>query len=322
EAPPVEFEGTITKKELRHNSAQDTIPASAEIGEEGIVFIWGRNDMTTNQKMGIEWSVHDPDGSLVQEWDQWETWHTGPGLEQGFMGPTFPITKEGSYYLDVYLKMNYDNPVIVNEWHGVLCTTEVLQGTITIMQLEYDGVRKDIPVSDVWVGNRGLVLIWGRNDTSLTRLMGIKWTVYDPDGQVADEYSAFEWPPGCPPGDEHGFIGNSFPLDKEGTYTIEVDLKMNPADPVVVDSYSGVLCTTTTEVPPEYELIHETIYHFAYIYDGEVEETTATFKTDPFTPSAWMGEQFAKKLEEEYRARGGNVLEVRVYVDVTPLLWT
>ncbi len=122
EAPPVEFEGTITKKELRHNSAQDTIPASAEIGEEGIVFIWGRNDMTTNQKMGIEWSVRDPDGSLVQEWDQWETWHTGPGLEQGFMGPTFPISKEGSYHIVVHLKMNYDSPVIVDDWYGVLCT--------------------------------------------------------------------------------------------------------------------------------------------------------------------------------------------------------
>jgi len=75
-------------------------------------------------------------------------------------------------------------------------------------------------------------------------------------------------------------------------------------------------------IPPTYELIHETVYHFAYIYDGEVEDVIATFKTDPFIPSAWAGEQFAKKLEEEYRARGGNVLEVRVYVDKTPILWT
>ncbi|GAJ02497.1 unnamed protein product, partial [marine sediment metagenome] len=40
-------------------------------------------------------------------------------------------------------------------------------------------------------------------------------------------------------------------------------------------------------VPPTYELIQHTISHFAYIYDGDVEVTTATFKIDPFTPSAW-----------------------------------
>jgi len=75
-------------------------------------------------------------------------------------------------------------------------------------------------------------------------------------------------------------------------------------------------------IPPVYELIQDTIYHFAYMYDGDVEVTTATFKTDPLSPSAWMGERFASKLEEEVRARGGRPLAVKVYVDKTPLLWT
>ncbi|GAI38651.1 unnamed protein product, partial [marine sediment metagenome] len=75
-------------------------------------------------------------------------------------------------------------------------------------------------------------------------------------------------------------------------------------------------------IPPEYELIQETIYPYAYIYDGDVEVTTATFKTDPFTPAAWMRDKFASKLEEEVRARGGRPLEVKVYVDTTPLFWT
>ena len=79
---------------------------------------------------------------------------------------------------------------------------------------------------------------------------------------------------------------------------------------------------TITGIPPSYELIQHTIYHFAYIYDGDVEVTTATFKIDPFTPSAWMADKFASKVEEEVRARGGHPLEVKVYVDTTPLLWT
>ncbi|MBA7686396.1 hypothetical protein ES703_94843 [subsurface metagenome] len=75
-------------------------------------------------------------------------------------------------------------------------------------------------------------------------------------------------------------------------------------------------------IPPTYELIQDTIYHFAYIYDGDVEVTTATFKIDPFTPSAWAAQKFADALESEARKKGARVLEVKVYVDTTPLLWT
>jgi len=75
-------------------------------------------------------------------------------------------------------------------------------------------------------------------------------------------------------------------------------------------------------IPPEYELIQHHIFPYAYIYDGDVEVTTATFKSDPFTPAAWLGDKFARKLEEEVRARGGRPLEVKVYVDTTPLFWT
>ncbi|GAH78742.1 unnamed protein product, partial [marine sediment metagenome] len=75
-------------------------------------------------------------------------------------------------------------------------------------------------------------------------------------------------------------------------------------------------------IPPTYELIQHTISHFAYIYDGDAEVTTATFKIDPFTPSAWAAQKFADALESEARKKGAKVLEVKVYVDTTPLLWT
>ncbi|GAJ03472.1 unnamed protein product, partial [marine sediment metagenome] len=75
-------------------------------------------------------------------------------------------------------------------------------------------------------------------------------------------------------------------------------------------------------IKPTFELIQHHISHFAYIYDGDVEVTTATFKTDPFTPSAWAAKKFADALESEFRKVGGKVLEVKVSVDKTPLLWT
>ncbi len=123
------------------------------------------------------------------------------------------------------------------------------------------------------------------------------------------------------------------PITDISGYSIEFGLYGN-----VLDMYAKIMevsgpdvftdiCMGAIEVievvpPPEYELIQHTIYPFAYIYDGDVEATTATFKTDPFTPSAWLGETFASKLEEEVRARGGRPLEVKVAVDKTPLLWT
>ncbi|GAI64010.1 unnamed protein product, partial [marine sediment metagenome] len=59
-----------------------------------------------------------------------------------------------------------------------------------------------------------------------------------------------------------------------------------------------------------------------YIYDGDAEVNIATFKIDPFTPSAWAAQKFADALESEARKKGARVLETKVYVDTTPLLWT
>ncbi|MBA7672286.1 hypothetical protein ES703_80461 [subsurface metagenome] len=175
--------------------------------------------------------------------------------------------------------------------------------------------------ASVPIGVSGAILIGGTNDMTTNQKMGARWEVRDPDGVVVDSYEDWEmfW---TGPGLEQGFVGNRFDLNKLGTYTVKADLLMNPDDPVTVDSYEGDLCAVTTEVPPTYEEIQHTVYPYAYIYDGDVEVSTATFKTDPFTPSAWMGEKFASKLEEEVRKAGGRVLEVWVYVDITPLLWT
>ena len=325
---PIEYAGSIAKKTLRYDSKEAPIPVSdipAGI-YEGLVIIRGRNDTSVNQKIGVHWIVKDPDGLVVPsgEYTRWENTWTGPGLEQAFIDQfgAFALDKEGDYTLEVQLLMNPDNPTTVDSYDGVLCrvSAQEYKGAITTKLLDYDESRVAIPASDVPISS-GSVLIWGRNDTSTTQQMGISWKVRDPDGAIVDSYDAWEMWPYCPPGDEHGFVGNRFDIDKEGVYTLEVDLLMNYGDPVIVDSYIGTLCSTTGAIPPEYELIYENIYPFAYIYSGEVKITTATFRTDPFTPAGWLGEIFANKLEEEARAEGRRVIEVKVYVDVTPLLW-
>ncbi len=123
------------------------------------------------------------------------------------------------------------------------------------------------------------------------------------------------------------------PITDIGGYAIEFGLYGNildmyakimevPGTDIFTDIIMGAIEVLEVPAPLDYELIQHTTYHFAYIYDGDVEVTTATFKTGPFTPAAWVADKFAGKLEEEVRAKGGRPLEVKVYVDKTPLLWT
>lgn len=72
----------------------------------------------------------------------------------------------------------------------------------------------------------------------------------------------------------------------------------------------------------EYELIQHTIYPYAYVYDGDVEITTATFRIDPFAPSAWAAKKLADSVASEAAKNGSRVIELKAYVDTSPLLWT
>ncbi|MBA7702658.1 hypothetical protein ES703_111427 [subsurface metagenome] len=127
------------------------VGASVPIGTRGLVHVWGRNDMSTTQRMGIYWAVKDPDGVRVDEHAEWEMWpYTGPGVQKEFIGGRFDINKPGNWTISIELNMNPDSPVVVDRYDGVLCVVEeveeVFAGTIVKKELEYDSVRGAIPV--------------------------------------------------------------------------------------------------------------------------------------------------------------------------------
>lgn len=68
-------------------------------------------------------------------------------------------------------------------------------------------------------------------------------------------------------------------------------------------------------IAPTFDLIEETIYPYAYIYDGPSEVGTFTFTTIPFTPASWIAGRMASLVEDEVRKSGGRIMEMRVYVD-------
>jgi len=95
-----------------------------------------------------------------------------------------------------------------------------------------------------------------------------------------------------------------------------------PCPDIFTDTEMGAIEVVEVVPPPEYELLEETIYPYAYVYDGDVEVTNFTFKTDPFTPASWLASKLAAHFENEVRNAGGRVTEMRVYVDRSPLLWS
>ena len=124
------------------------LASSVPIGTRGLVHVWGRNDMSDAQRLGIGWTVSDPDGVIVEEYGTWEAWpYTSPGGEHEFIGSRFDINKVGNYMIAIELRMNESDPVVVDSYVGVLCqVTEEYAGSITRKELEYDGVRGNIPV--------------------------------------------------------------------------------------------------------------------------------------------------------------------------------
>lgn len=223
-------------------------PSSAVAGETVPVTIKIRNKYSASVHVAAI-GIYDTEERFIDWLDYWIPAGATHSFSGSFIMPDRDVTIHAySYYKDVDGYWRYDD-----EAEKPVSLAEVFAGTISGMELEYDESRADIPAYNIPQDKRGLVHIWGRNDMTTTQRMGIHWIVRDPNGITVEEYSAWEAWPYTGAGSEHHFIGGRFNLDKPGNYTINVALSMNPADPEIVDTYYGVLCTVTPAVPePEF----------------------------------------------------------------------
>lgn len=244
---------TISKVELKYDSSLAAIPVSnIPKGKSGLVHVWVKNNMPSDQQIGLAFGEADPDGlSWSGGSAYWPTPYISAGQEKEFTGGRFTFGKEGTWTITItiYNKTNGSYETF-SRFDGVLCTVvpvALVQGTITKKELEYNQSRAAIPASDIPKDKNGLVHIWGRNDTSSTQRMGMGWSVRDPDGVYRENYETWEAWPYTGAGSEHEFIGGRFPLDKAGTWIINLILMMNPDSPTIVDHYSGTLCTVVPE---------------------------------------------------------------------------
>ena len=98
--------------------------------------------------------------------------------------------------------------------------------------------------ASVPLGASAIVHTWGRNDMSTSQILMFHWLVSDPDGlPVLEDTDKTLF--GVPPGGIEERMTPRFDLDKTGTWTVTIELLMNPDNPVVVDRYDGILCVIT-----------------------------------------------------------------------------
>lgn len=117
-----ELRGTITAKLLWRDNKFYSIPASnVPLGSTVRAHATGRNDESTAQYMKLSWMITDPDKSLVEIYDA--VWlPIPPGAEYACRGNLFTLSKKGAYHIDIFLIMNYNNPMDADFYSGDLCT--------------------------------------------------------------------------------------------------------------------------------------------------------------------------------------------------------
>jgi hypothetical protein len=130
--------GKITRKELEYNSSRANIPASnIPKDKSGLVHIWGQNDTSTVQQMGIAWTLIDPDGITRESYSTWEAWpYTGAGSEHEFIGGRFSLDKAGTWMINVQLYMNPSSPTIVDSYSGTLCSVIPAQPAVNQFEIK------------------------------------------------------------------------------------------------------------------------------------------------------------------------------------------
>lgn len=333
--PPPPPEGHLFAPYIRDASTQEILaremdfPADIPLGTRVVGDIDAMNDADGIGIFTLMIELIDPDG--VSRGKKTGDATIASGGIYGLYSSAITLDKQGTWKLHAVLKGETaeGDLVLLDEetWNAIAVSVAGYRGTITTKEFEFsDWTRVSIPFSDIPLGKKGGVLIGGTNNMGTTQQMGISWKVKDPDGVVVDSYETWEWWPYTGPGAEHMFAepAGQFNLDKVGTYTIKVELLMNHEAPVIVDTYDGTLCTVTTEVPPEYELIKHHEYHWAFVYEGKAETAIIILRFPPeqITPPEWVGDKLVKAWANELKKEGRKLLEIKVYADTTPLFWT
>ncbi|GAI61346.1 unnamed protein product, partial [marine sediment metagenome] len=210
-------------------------PSSARAGAWVDVTIKVKNIWTA--ELGVRtYGIYDSEEMFI-DFEDWIP--AGSTREYGgaFRMPDRDVTIHAyTYYLT---EEGYRSDDEAEKRVSLAAPPEVYAGTIIGIELEHDGVQEGLPVYNIPQGQTYRAHVWGRNDMATTQRLGIHWLVYDPDGEVVEDYEDWSLLSYRQGADHHFKSESRHNLDKVGTYTINIALSMNPADPEIVDDYYG-----------------------------------------------------------------------------------
>ena len=312
--------GSIVKKELEYAGITKTIPvAGVPKDVRAKLHIWGKNGMSISQGMGIRWIITDPDGVVIENYEDWGG-TIGAGQDHEFISSgQFNLDKVGEYAVSVDLLMGTEsNPVVVEPFAGGLCTVAT-EGEIIYKKLEYTGGSNGtVPVAGVPIDVKAKLHVWGQNNMGISQGMGIHWIITDPDGIIIENYE--DWGGNIGAGQDHEFISNSqFDLDKAGKHFVSIDLLMGAQfSPIVADAFAGELCTVAAVEEEEEEgfvLIRDAKYALASTYYGNAERSTVTFSViaPSFMLTSDKVDQMVTSFEDKFAEEGAHMLSLKLY---------
>ncbi|GAI98431.1 unnamed protein product, partial [marine sediment metagenome] len=156
------------------------------------------------------------------------------------------------------------------------------------------------------------------HDITLYGSIGTKgWAGFDEIISAEAKYKTPDSPAAFAPATASVDIPITADIAPKPNYDIYAKIKEYPG--VGMPQVDDVI--TISGIPPTFELLEETIYPYAYVYNGPHDGGTITFRSDPFTPANWIASRLAARVEDEVKKAGGRMLEMRVYTDKSPLLW-
>jgi len=115
--------GSIVKKELEYAGITKALPvAGVPKDVRAKLHVWGQNDMSISQGMGIYWLVYDPDGGIAEEYTDWGGTIGAKKDHEFISSGQFDLNKLGKYTAWIKLLIgSQDSPEIVAEFIGEVC---------------------------------------------------------------------------------------------------------------------------------------------------------------------------------------------------------
>lgn len=196
--------------------------------------------------VSMKW-YRDRDSNLLFDWsytfpDRGYAW----AYVYSYIGYVpWEIYENGNYHVDIL----WDGSLLQRIGFTVSGIPAGLAGQITALQILIGSMVVSVP-GQIQQGQSGNVVITGRNNIPLAQSMGMEWEIHDPDGILVERFST-----GSPwivinPNNSVSFTGAAHAFNKLGVYTITAKLYLNEAAPLLVDRYSGELCTVVSVPTP------------------------------------------------------------------------